>query len=270
MGVTKIIHQTYKTYDSIPEKWKASELSWKKWHPDWEYKFWSDEDLRNLIETEYNWFLPTYDFYPYFIQRVDAARYFILDKYGGLYSDLDWICNGSIEPYITGNEEIYLIMSHHVKNCATNSLMYASRPKASFWQHVKRELLRQPPWWGLTKHMIIMNSTGPMLINRVLFNYSNSTVGILPVAHFGKGTNPNQYVITSVKGESWCSLDSTIFTFINKHKEFFATVGIAAIIFGIITIVYLTIVYKTKKHEFQACEMSVKKLNRKIKNLENF
>ena len=46
---------------------------------------WDAEAARRLIEDNYSWFLPTYEGYPYPIQRVDAFKYFVLWHYGGVY-----------------------------------------------------------------------------------------------------------------------------------------------------------------------------------------
>jgi inositol phosphorylceramide mannosyltransferase catalytic subunit len=42
---------------------------------------------------EYPWFLETYDSYLYAIQRADSLRYFLLAHYGGIYLDLDDVCD---------------------------------------------------------------------------------------------------------------------------------------------------------------------------------
>ena len=86
--IPRIIHQSYRTRD-LPGRWKMTPEKWKKMHPNWEYRFWTDEDNRELIRTRYPWFLPTYDGYTYGISRADAARYFVVLTYGGVYSDLD-------------------------------------------------------------------------------------------------------------------------------------------------------------------------------------
>lgn len=87
--IPKIIHQTYKTLDSIPGKWLAPQQLVRSHNPEFDYLFWTDESLRIFIQTNYPSFLPTYDSYPYTIQRIDAARYFLLYHYGGFYIDLD-------------------------------------------------------------------------------------------------------------------------------------------------------------------------------------
>lgn len=50
---------------------------------------WTDAKSRELIATEYPWFLNTFDNYSQPIQRADAIRYFVLNHFGGIYIDLD-------------------------------------------------------------------------------------------------------------------------------------------------------------------------------------
>ncbi len=89
--VPKIIHQTYKN-SSIPARWREAADSCTALHPDYQYMFWTDASARDFLVKEYPWFLPTYDSYPYTIQRADAVRYFVLHHYGGIYADLDVGC----------------------------------------------------------------------------------------------------------------------------------------------------------------------------------
>ena len=117
--IPRLIHQTY-VNNSVPHNWREAQKSCIDLHPDYEYKvscngfltvtgtrssfgiperhlltskcvvqLWTDEDSRELIATEYPWFLNTFDNYSYPIQRADAIRYFVLAHYGGIYIDLD-------------------------------------------------------------------------------------------------------------------------------------------------------------------------------------
>lgn len=90
--VPKIIHQTYKTTE-VPEKWREATDSVRSLHPDYEYMFWTDDSAREFIAQHYSWFLPTWDSYPYNIQRSDALRYIVLYHFGGVYIDMDVGCN---------------------------------------------------------------------------------------------------------------------------------------------------------------------------------
>lgn len=52
---------------------------------------WTDAKSRELIGTEYPWFLTDFDNYTHPIQRADAIRYFVLAHFGGIYIDLDYV-----------------------------------------------------------------------------------------------------------------------------------------------------------------------------------
>ncbi|KAH3758943.1 glycosyltransferase family 32 protein [Pelomyxa schiedti] len=89
-GIPNLVHNTWKDAN-LPTAFARASGSWKsctKGHT----MLWTDEDNRRLIAEKFDWFLEDYDAYRYPIQRVDAARLFILYEYGGIYSDLDIAC----------------------------------------------------------------------------------------------------------------------------------------------------------------------------------
>jgi mannosyltransferase OCH1-like enzyme len=69
-------------------------------NPNYTINVWNATAARNLLETNYGWFLPTYDSYKYPIQRVDALKYFLLWHYGGVYMDLDIACRRPLDPLL--------------------------------------------------------------------------------------------------------------------------------------------------------------------------
>ena len=95
--VPKIIHQTYRDIDSVPFQWQKASNSCRKLHPNYEYYFWTDKEGRRLIEEQFSCLLPTFDSYPYDIQRADVIRLVALYIYGGVYLDLDIICVKSLD-----------------------------------------------------------------------------------------------------------------------------------------------------------------------------
>ena len=85
--IPKKIHQIW-LGGPLPEKFEAFCETWKTHHPDWEYKLWTDEDLPdfhfvtgNKINQSQNW-----------AQKSDILRLEILNRYGGLYVDVDFMC----------------------------------------------------------------------------------------------------------------------------------------------------------------------------------
>lgn len=94
LHIPKIIHQIW-LGSPFPEKYKAFQQSWLKYHPGWEYKLWTEKELaqlnmhnRNLYEKSIN-----------YGEKSDIARYEILYQFGGVYVDTDYECLKSLEPF---------------------------------------------------------------------------------------------------------------------------------------------------------------------------
>merc|ERR1712051_954255 len=96
---------------------------------------WTDENGRELIESDYPWFLEIYDGYQFGIQRADAVRYFILHKYGGLYADLDY------EPLVNfwdhlPQDRVALIESPYQYNEMVQNSVMSSPKEDPFWMTI--------------------------------------------------------------------------------------------------------------------------------------
>ena len=93
LGIPKIIHQTAPAdTKKWPQVWHKCQQTWKKHFPTYQYIMWTDEDLNNLIQTQFPEFWGIFKGYDKNIKRFDVARYFILYKYGGIYLDMDIMC----------------------------------------------------------------------------------------------------------------------------------------------------------------------------------
>lgn len=71
--IPAVVHQTWKTAE-IPERWRAARQSCIEMHPGFHFRLWTDEDARALIARDLPELLPSYDSYPFNIQRADAIR----------------------------------------------------------------------------------------------------------------------------------------------------------------------------------------------------
>lgn len=85
--IPKIIHQIW-IGNSVPEKFKSYQNSWKLYHPDWEYRLWTQKDIESM--EWYNAELIHQSRNPGEIS--DIMRYEILYHYGGVYIDMDFEC----------------------------------------------------------------------------------------------------------------------------------------------------------------------------------
>lgn len=240
INIPRIIHLTYKD-SNIPKVWQNTISSWKKYHPNWEIRFWTDEDNRKLIKEKYNWFLNIYDSYEYGIQRADSIRYFILYTYGGIYSDMD------IEPVKNFDKIFRRITEHSVylirtpqMSVVTNCFM-ASKPKANFWLDVFKKMKQNNKsifWVG--KHLKVMNSTGPIMLNKVYKEYNNKKeVSFLPAEYIlptkcdicSKKPCKTKYGYTKLlEGSSWINFDTKIYNCLLCNTGFITSLIISFIL----------------------------------------
>ena len=86
--IPKIIIQTWKS-QNIPTKYSTLVDSIKSKNPEYEYKFFTDEDIELFLKTNYPDYYDTYQKIPIIIQKIDFFRYIAVYHYGGIYMDLD-------------------------------------------------------------------------------------------------------------------------------------------------------------------------------------
>ncbi len=174
-SIPRILHQTWKTED-VPLHWQCLRESWLTRHRDWHYQLWTDADNRALIARRYPWFLPTYDAFDRPIQRVDAAKYFILHANGGVYADLDTECRRCVDPLVEGAR---LVLSRTPDGVIDGAFL-ASTPGHPFWVVVFKAMAASP-WWirwmrtfAITSSSHVLLSTGPQMLRRTLRSFRHS------------------------------------------------------------------------------------------------
>jgi mannosyltransferase OCH1-like enzyme len=221
--MNKVIFQTWKTKE-VPERWKQAQQSVISMNPNWNYVLLDDTDNENIVKEHFPMLLETYVSFPYPIQRADMIRYIVLYVYGGIYLDLDYICNKSFDDLVLTNE-VGLTQSGNTPGIFTNSFL-ASKPKSVFWLILLDTIQKGIPWYErITKHMEIMNSTGPLMLNRVAkenLSFIQDLKNIqVPcnVCDLNTCQPDNRYYLTPIDGRSWNSWDSLVLNFIYcKYK----------------------------------------------------
>lgn len=86
--IPKLLHFTWKTAD-LPAVMQRYLDAWRRLHPDWDIRLWTDDTMLAFVREQYPDLLATYENYPKMIQRADAFRYLVLGRLGGIYADLD-------------------------------------------------------------------------------------------------------------------------------------------------------------------------------------
>jgi hypothetical protein len=92
--VPRILWQTMKQ-DRLPAVMARWMQTWIDGNPEYSYRFFDDDDVREFIATEFSDYLEAYDRLEFGASKADLWRYLILYRYGGVYVDVDCEC---IEP----------------------------------------------------------------------------------------------------------------------------------------------------------------------------
>lgn len=237
--IPRIIHQTY-INNQIPEKWLPAYRSCQQVHNDtWTHVLWTDDTARDFIEESYPWFLPTYDSYPYAIQRVDAIRYFVIYHFGGFYLDLDIGCRKTLEPF----QQFDAIFPKTQPFGVSNDMMAALKGHVFFKQLITE--LKGHSYRVGTKYPTVMWSTGPVFITQQLANFlrtkQNQSNATVPTSSSIEGTvrviphelygSAKYSFFTHHPGSSWHGWDVQVISFLWQNVFMIATFAAAIIIF---------------------------------------
>lgn len=223
--VPKIIHQTWKNAN-VPVRWMTTRAMCRRLYGDFEYRLWTDESLREFLSQHYPWFLSVYDEYPYDIQRVDAARYFVLLHFGGIYLDLDVGC---IQNWIR-LLQFPMLLPVTKPVGVSNDVMFAA-PGHKFLKKVVREL---PNWSKVScglPFLTVFLSTGPAFLSHQAGIYMKES-NLQPQTRDGDILESNIYFLDHslyasggdealfyhIHGSSWHAVDAKVLSFVyNNH-----------------------------------------------------
>lgn len=212
LSIPKRIMQTWKDND-VPDRWKSSPKSIQNHMSEWRYKLMTDKDNREFVQRYFPDFLGTYDAFPHPIQRADAIRYMYLYIKGGIYMDLDYEVQRPLDDLFESSSDLYFVESGNVGSYITNSFM-ACKPRHPIWLSVIEEMKKGHPKWSIIKHFQVMETTGPMMLTRVVRN-GPWTYHMLPrslltpcsVCNISCETSDDIY-LKQLPGSSWLSWDS--------------------------------------------------------------
>ena len=225
--IPKIIHQTY-VNASVPKRWRKAQETCIVLHPDYEYKFWSDEDNLAFIAKEYPWFLDTFIKYSHNIQRADVIRYFILAHYGGFYIDLDNGCKRRLDPLLQFSAWLHITVPTGISNDGMGAM-----PRHPFFVYVIDQLQAYNRSWILP-YITIMSSTGPLFLSMVWKKYTalHAKEGVDWIGRVRVLTPDQYYRLDSsffdmYGGNSWHGDDARFFLWIGQHLLLTTLAGIS-------------------------------------------
>lgn len=208
-SIPKIVHQTWKSCNSLPPKQAQWREACKRANPNWSFWLWSDEDNRQLIANHYPSFLAMYDSYDVKMKQIDAARHFYLHRFGGIYMDLDFAC---LRPFdalpMPAHEALF---SHQYANIAVRD------PRAGVAGAIANNFMVAAPghpFFAYSIHKMpskasrsLLYATGPNFLSRMIDEYRTVIPSQLgssaPPAHVTVYKMPKVYA-TGWKGKNPC------------------------------------------------------------------
>lgn len=174
--IPKIIHQTYKSVDNLPPIYVKGQTAILKFHPDWEYRFWTDETMEAEMREKFPDIYMAWKGLPRMIMRIDIFRYCLMWEYGGLYADLDYIFRKSFDLL---DSEVVLPISRNQSKAKYpkrfGNCVFASQPKHPFWWLLIQDILENPSRTEAITDTDVMdgeNGTGPGFVTRIYYTCS--------------------------------------------------------------------------------------------------
>lgn len=154
--IPKIIHQIWVGPNPIPDDYLVYRDTWNQYHPDWNIKLWTDENLPMLHNQQ------LYNQATIMAQKADIARYELVYRFGGIYIDIDFECFKSLEPLLIGIDGF--IVKSLWKGFISNGF-FGAIPK----HPVMKEVVDTLPKWAKKHYAKPPNiKTGPHFFTHVL------------------------------------------------------------------------------------------------------
>ena len=173
MRIPPIIHQIYEDPSGPPDVLLRMAESWKKFMPDWEYRFWDKPMIQDFLTSVCPDFMDCYYSYPFNVQRWDAIRYLILYHFGGLYVDFDYECFKPPDVLFAGSSccmgmEPAINSRVYNRPLITGNALMAAKPRHPFMAAIIQDLkTNYSVNYNRGDVMQIIESTGPFMVTRV-------------------------------------------------------------------------------------------------------
>lgn len=186
MEIPRIIHQLAPADKSKWNSgWEECQKTWMKFHPDFEYRMWTDEDIFEFMKKEDPEFYESVFLkYPKNIQRWDAVRPFILYKYGGIYADMDYECNQRFYELLPRDKISICESISGVDEGYQNALMVSPKHHV-FWKKLIKDM-ENVDTTDTSDPVYVQKTTGPTMISRCI-KHNSTYINTLTVSEYYNG-----------------------------------------------------------------------------------
>jgi mannosyltransferase OCH1-like enzyme len=127
--IPRIIHRIWLGGERPRDESKHYEETWRKHHPGWEIRLWTEDDLPEFGLTD------ALKRGRHHAERADVLRYELLNQFGGVYVDIDFECLRSLEPLLA---EVEVFAALQMPERVSNAMLGAV-PGHPLFERASRE-----------------------------------------------------------------------------------------------------------------------------------
>jgi|GEM_PF-1658550 len=175
--IPKIIWQTINT-NRVPDYIKSYADSWIGLNPEYEYRFFDDNDIITFISTDFPDYLDGYKRLKYGASKADLWRYLIIYKFGGVYADMDCKCLTPLRKWIDPKASFVTQLGINKDICQWLIMSVPQNPV--FLKAAKKTLQNSENNNCTTTHYGFEYSTNKLLIaeNKPLLKFDHAVLGL--------------------------------------------------------------------------------------------
>jgi inositol phosphorylceramide mannosyltransferase catalytic subunit len=184
MTIPRILHHIWLGRDPLPEEHKPWIESWKRHHPNWEHRLWTEDNLPlNPLRPE------VLDRLRAPVERADILRLEILYTHGGVYLDTDLECLRPLDDIL---EDHTFVGVCHKQGRITNTAI-AAIPAHPLLDRAMHEIKPLDFYWTGNSDTL-KDVAGPRLLQRLLSEFPDVML-LDPPLFFPSNAEERQYAI---------------------------------------------------------------------------
>lgn len=184
VGIPRLFHMVWVGPNPMPEFAVRNFERWKQLMPSWTFRLWTNNDIHNA-EFPDDILVRIHESNTG-VQKCDIMKYFIVEKYGGVYMDADVTPAASLEPIIQLNKKLVLCHDIDVTWGYMAVGFFAAVPHHPVLQRACKDLYVAPLNTG-EPHF----HTGPGVMGRAFWNTppTGEKYALLPYKFFYYNTD---------------------------------------------------------------------------------
>jgi mannosyltransferase OCH1-like enzyme len=186
--IPKTIWQTYKDpFDKLQPYMVDAVNTWKHHNPEYEYRYMDDEQAKEFVLKEYGqeWF-EIFNSLPVGVMRGDLWRYMVIYKYGGVYADLDTLCNEPVFNWISNKHKFIVCPENNRDFCQWTFAAASGHPFIKSVLDYIKDKLKNPNY---EMQHFIHEHTGPTAWSNGILNALNIEYGTNLIDDYQKINN---------------------------------------------------------------------------------